>query len=198
MKDDGMHDLALLAARTVVGTSIAAHGAQKLLGWFGGPGIEGESQVMQSLGFTPGEQYARAAALAEIGAGALIVTGAGGPIGPALLLSVMVTATGSVHWKNGWFNQAQGFELNATYALLALLLAVEDHGALSLDQASGLRKQHRPLFGWLALAAGAGAAAYMLSRRTVPAQMETQAEPPAARSSEHGTVEGSSAFQQSP
>ena len=186
--NDGMHDLALLVARAVLGGSIAAHGTQKLFGWFGGPGIEGASQMMQHLGFQPGERYARLASLSEIGAGALIASGTGGPIGPALLLGVMATAAGSVHVKNGYWNQNRGYELNVMYALLALLLAVEDHGSASIDAASGFRERTRSWHGWLALAAGAAGAAYVLSHRTQQPQMSEQQSPP---SSEHGSVEPS-------
>lgn len=188
--NDRMHDLALLLARTALGSSIAAHGAQKLLGWFGGPGIDAASQMMQGLGFEPGDRYARLASLSEIGAGVLIATGTGGPIGPALLFGVMGTAVGSVHWKNGYWQRNGGFELNTMYSLLALLLAVEDHGRYSFDHASGMRNQMRPWMGWLALAAGAAGAVTALSQRTSPPVMETQQQPPV---SEHGTIESDSA-----
>ena len=182
-----MRDLALLLTRAALGGSIAAHGAQKLFGWFGGPGIDAASQMMHGLGFQPGDRYARLASLSEIGAGVLIATGTGGPIGPALLLGVMGTAVGSVHWKNGYWQKDGGFELNTMYALLALLLAVEDHGSLSFDHISGVRRHMRPWMGWLALAAGAGGAAMALSKRTLPPKMETQQQ----AASEQGTIEPS-------
>lgn len=184
--DDGMHDLALLLARSVLGGSIAAHGAQKLFGWFDGPGIDGAAQMMQSLGFQPGDRYARLASLSEIGAGVLIAAGAGGPIGPAMLLGVMGTAVGSVHLKNGYWNQNKGYELNTMYALLALLLAIEDHGRFSVDHRTGIRKHMRPAVGWLALAAGAAGAAFALSRRTPPPSLQPQKHP---SGSEQGTIE---------
>jgi putative oxidoreductase len=160
-----MHDAALLLARGVLGASIAAHGAQKMFGWFGGPGPEGAAQFLGSLGFREPDKMARMASLAEIVSGVLIVTGAGGPIGSMLLTSVMATAVGSVHLKNGYWNTNQGFEMNTMYALLALLLAVEDHGHFSLDEAVGIRQKMHPTLGWLALAGGIGAAAFILSRR---------------------------------
>jgi putative oxidoreductase len=179
--EDGMHDLALLVTRAILGGSIAGHGSQKLFGWFGGPGINGASQMMHHLGFQPGDRFARLASLTEIGAGVLIATGTGGPLGPAMLLATMTVAAGSVHAKNGYWNQNQGYELNVMYALLAVLLSVEDHGALSIDEAIGVREHTRPLYGWLALAAGAAGAAYVLSRRTPPqAQMSAQQQPSAA------------------
>ncbi len=171
------HDAALLLARAVVGASIAAHGAQKLFGWFGGPGPQGAGQMFGSLGFQPGDRVARLASLTEIASGLLIATGAGGPIGPMLLTSVMGTAVGSVHLKNGYWNSNQGFEMNTMYALIALLLAVEDHGHFSLDEAVGIRNKMHPALGWLALAGGIGAAVFMLSRRELPEQNAKPASP---------------------
>lgn len=161
----GMHDAALLLARAVVGGSIAAHGAQKLFGWFGGPGVEGASQMFGSLGFQRPETMARVASVTEIASGLMIATGTGGPLGPMMLISTMTVAAGSVHLKNGYFAQNKGFELNTMYAVLALLLSVEDHGKFSVDEVTGLRDKMNPAVGWLALAGGIGAAAYILSRR---------------------------------
>jgi hypothetical protein len=91
-----------------------------------------------------------------------------------LLISVMATAVGSVHFKNGYWNSNQGFELNTMYALLALLLAVEDHGHFSLDEAVGIRPRMHPGFGWLAIAGGIGAGAYILSRRQTQQQQSRE------------------------
>ncbi|MDP9111990.1 MAG: DoxX family protein, partial [Candidatus Eremiobacteraeota bacterium] len=83
--DSSLRDIASLLARGVLGASIAAHGAQKLYGWFDGPGIEGATGFMKSLGFDPPERYARLSSMSEIAAGGLIAAGALGPAGPALL-----------------------------------------------------------------------------------------------------------------
>lgn len=181
--DNTMHDAALLLARSVLGASIAAHGAQKLFGWFGGPGPEKAEKMFGSLGFQPASTMARVASITELTAGTMIATGAGGPIGSMLLVSVMTVAAGSVHFKNGYFQTNQGFELNTMYALVALLLAVENHGRYSVDEATGMREKMRPWFGWLAVAAGLGSAAFILSRREAPPTEAT----PASRT-ETGTV----------
>ncbi len=179
MKHDNlMHDAALLVARGVVGASIAAHGAQKLFGWFGGPGIEGASQMFAGLGFEPPGTMARVASISEIASGVLIATGTGGPLGPMMLTGVMAVAAGSVHLKNGYFAGNKGFELNAMYGVAALLLAVEDHGRFSVDEALGMRKNVNPALGWLAVAAGAASAVAILARRRhIPDRSAMQASP---------------------
>ena len=63
-------DAGLLIARLVFGALMAAHGAQKLFGWFGGHGLAGTAPFFESLGFRPGRAFALAAALSEAGGGA--------------------------------------------------------------------------------------------------------------------------------
>ena len=58
-------DLGLLVARLVLGPLMAAHGAQKLFGWFGGHGLSGTGGFFESLGFRPGRLFALAAGLGE-------------------------------------------------------------------------------------------------------------------------------------
>jgi putative oxidoreductase len=65
-----IRDLALFAARVAVGGGMAAHGAQKALGWYGGPGPEKAAQMMHNLGFRPGATYGQAAAWNEMASAA--------------------------------------------------------------------------------------------------------------------------------
>lgn len=165
-----IRDLALLGARLLVGGGIAAHGAQKALGWFEGPGPAGTAKMMHGLGFRPGETYGALASWNEIGAGMLVALGLGGPIGPSMLISGMMVAQASVHWPNGFFAQKGGIELPAIYSAAALALAAGDYGAISLDALLGLRKAlHEPLLLALALAGGvAGAVLVLNNRDTTP------------------------------
>jgi uncharacterized membrane protein YphA (DoxX/SURF4 family) len=48
-------DLGLLILRVVVGLTLAAHGSQKLFGWFGGHGLAGTGSFLEQLGFRPGK-----------------------------------------------------------------------------------------------------------------------------------------------
>ncbi|MBL3670914.1 DoxX family membrane protein, partial [Streptomyces sp. M2CJ-2] len=72
-------DLGLLLLRLGTGGALAAHGAQKLFGWFGGGGIEGTGQFMEAVGYVPGKASATAAGLAEAGGGALLALGLATP-----------------------------------------------------------------------------------------------------------------------
>jgi putative oxidoreductase len=172
-------DLALLAARWIVGASLIGHGTQKLFGWFNGPGLEGATYYFKQLGFEPPDQHVRAAALSEIAGGTLIAAGAFGPVGPALLAGVMTTAAGSVHVKNGYWASNQGFELNMMYALLGLVFAADDYGRFSVDHALGVRGKLPSPLSLLAVAGGIGAGIAMLSRRNIATESsngETQSQ----------------------
>jgi putative oxidoreductase len=155
----------LLIARLVLGTLIAAHGGQKLFGWLGGYGLTGTGGFFEQLGFHPGRAFAAAASVSEISAGILIVLGFLGPIGPALMLSVMIVAAVSVHWNHGLFAATNGIEVPLLYATGALTLALTGPGAYSLDAVLGLDRLWSPGLEWAALGAGVLAAVVNLAAR---------------------------------
>jgi putative oxidoreductase len=160
----------LLLARVVFGLLMAGHGAQKLLGWFGGYGLIGTGGFFEGLGFRPGRAFAAAAATAELASGLLIAAGLLGPIGPALMIAVMVVAAISVHWVNGVFATSNGIELPLVYGTGAAMLALTGYGRYSLDYALGLTALWTPAVSWLAIAVGlAGGAANLTLRRPAPA-----------------------------
>ncbi|WP_089101296.1 DoxX family protein [Streptomyces hyaluromycini] len=129
-------DMGLLLLRLGTGGVLAAHGAQKLFGWFGGGGIEGTGKFMESVGYAPGTQSALAAGLAEAGGGTLLALGLATPAAGAAAAGAMAGAT-ALHMPNGFFAQEGGYEYAATLALAASGLAVAGPGRLSLDHAFG-------------------------------------------------------------
>jgi len=131
-------DAGLFVARTVFGLLMAAHGTQKLFGWFGGYGLTGTGAFFEQLGFRPGRVFAATASIAEIASGLLLAAGFLGPIGPALLISVMIVAAITVHWQHGVFSATNGIEVPLLYAAAAFALALTGYGAYSLDAALGL------------------------------------------------------------
>src|SRR5215468_3457145 len=98
-------DAGVLVARAVFGLLMAGHGAQKLLGWFGGYGLTGTGGFFEGIGFRPGRVFAAVAGSAELAGGLLMVAGLLGPIGPALVISVMVVAAVAVHWGHVFATQ---------------------------------------------------------------------------------------------
>ncbi len=128
----------LLLVRLILGAALAAHGSQKLFGWFGGHGLAGTGGFMESLGFRPGKTFALAAGLGELVGGLLVILGFLGPIGPGLIVLVMVVAMETVHWKNGFFAMSNGIEMPLAWATTAVALAFAGPGAWSLDAAFGI------------------------------------------------------------
>jgi putative oxidoreductase len=158
----------LLILRLVLGTAMAAHGAQKLFGWFGGYGLKGTGGYMESLGFRPGVRFALAAGLTEFAGGLLFATGLLGPIGPALMLSVMLVAILTVHKSHGFFAMTNGIELPVLYITGALAVAFTGPGRFSLDHVLGLSGYFDQTIVWVALVAGVLGALANLSVRHLP------------------------------
>lgn len=146
-------DIAILLVRLVVGLTIAAHGSQKLFGLFGGHGLAGTGGFFESLGYRPGKLFAFAAGASELTSGLLIAFGLLGPIGPALLILVMVVAIGSVHIKNGLMGTG-GYELNLAYISVALLLAFGGFGAYAVDSHWSLGILNTDAQIWITLGVG--------------------------------------------
>ncbi|HKT07737.1 MAG TPA: DoxX family protein [Gemmatimonadaceae bacterium] len=144
----------LLVARIVLGLLMAAHGSQKLFGWFGGHGLAATGGMFEHLGFRPGKMFATVAAATEFASGLLVVLGLLGPVGPALMISVMIVAAASVHLRNGLFATSNGIEVPLLYATGAAALALTGPGAYSLDAALGLGKLSSPVVAGIALAVG--------------------------------------------
>lgn len=152
--EGGALGIALLAMRLLLGLGIAAHGAQKLFGWFGGHGgLAGTGGLFETLGFRPGALWAGLAGFGEFGGGLLLAMGFLGPAGPALVVVTMVVAMRTAHRGKGFFAMENGIELPLVYATSVGGLAVVGHGAYAVDTWLGLVGLWSPVIGWIVLAA---------------------------------------------
>ena len=157
----------LLILRLVVGLTLAAHGAQKLWGWFGGYGIAGTGQFLEQLGFRPGRFHAAQAGIVEVVGGLFLAVGLLTPAAAAAVVAVMLVAAVSVHLKGGFFLQGGGYEYTLILGAAALTLAFTGPGAISLDQALGISWSGEA-WGLGALAAGLIGGAVPLVTRKMP------------------------------
>lgn len=131
-------DLGLFLLRAVVGLTVAAHGTQKLFGWFGGGGLTGTGRwFAEKLRMRPGEVFAFVAGATELGAGVLLFLGFLTPFGAAGVIGVMAVAAWAVNRGNGFFITANGYEYNLVLGAAAAALAFTGPGGFSLDRALG-------------------------------------------------------------
>jgi putative oxidoreductase len=159
-------DMGLLVLRLTVGVTLAAHGAQKLFGWFGGPGLDATGQGLAMLGFHPGRRHALTAGWVETLGGLLLALGFLTPLAAAVVLSVMFVAGVSAHGKKGFFIHTGGFEYTLVLGMAGLTLAFTGPGALSVDAQAGLSASGA-LWGLAALVAGLSGGLLQLTQRRV-------------------------------
>src|SRR5438105_7219684 len=131
-------DLAIAFVRAVVGLIIAAHGAQKVFGVWGGPGLGGWTQGVTRMGMRPAVFWAWVSAFAELAGGAAFALGLLVPIVAAALTIQMGVAIARAHWGKGFWNTKGGIEFPFTLGAIAAINGVADPGAYSLDRALGL------------------------------------------------------------
>ncbi len=159
-----MINLALLILRIAIGLTLAAHGAQKVFGWFGGPGLGGFHAMLVKLNVRPARPWALAGAASELVGGLLVAIGFLGPIGPALGSGAMLVAIGAVHWRNGFFSTRGGLEFPAVLMAGLVALAISGFGTYSLDRLTGLRLPE-PALGIAVFVAVLGGALVSLATR---------------------------------
>lgn len=146
-------DAGLLLLRVAFGVVMAGHGAQKLFGWFGGPGLEASGKGFAAFGYEPGTFFAGLAGASELLGGLGLAVGLLTPLASAALIGVMINAM-AVASDDGLLTAGGVFEYPMTIAVVALSVAAIGPGRLSLDTRFPWRDG-----GWLpaAFALGAGA-----------------------------------------
>lgn len=171
-----MQDVGLLVLRLTTGGLLVGHGAQKLFGWFSGPGLKGTAGWLESMGLTPGKVWATAASSSEFGGGLLTSLGLLHPLGPIAEMSSMLMATFKAHWGKPIWVTTGGAELPVTNMASAVALVLTGPGRFSLDHLFGIRLP-RPVAIGVAASAAAITVIGVLSK---PAPAPTAAEMAAA------------------
>jgi putative oxidoreductase len=134
-----INESAPLIVRLAQGSLMAGHGAQKLFGSFGGPGLDGTSGFMEMLGMRPGRPWAYLAGLSEFGGGLLTALGLLNPLGPLGVIGSMSMATRKAHWgKPVWVTEG-GAELPVLNIAISTALMIREPDRYSLDRLLGIR-----------------------------------------------------------
>jgi putative oxidoreductase len=151
------YDAGLLLLRVVLGLTIAAHGAQKLFGWFGGPGLDGIGKAFTGMGYPAGKTMGAIAGATEMLGGLGLVLGLITPLAGAAVFGVMVNAI-AVDASGGFFLPS-GVEYALLLAAGAAALALTGPGRYAVDRVLPGLRSHRLAYGTAALALGAVLAA---------------------------------------
>jgi putative oxidoreductase len=123
-------EAAFVPMRATLGATMLYHGAQKLRG----DGPKQSAPMFESLGFTPGERWAKLTGVAEVFGGATAILGIGTRIGALAVLATQAVAVAKVHVPKGFSNANGGYEFNATLMAVALALLAAGPGHLSAHE----------------------------------------------------------------
>ncbi|HEY2203758.1 MAG TPA: DoxX family protein [Pseudonocardia sp.] len=169
---NGGTDLGLLVLRAGLGAVLVAHGAQKVFGIWGGPGIDGFARLLAGLGYQRSGELSWATGVTELVAGALLVLGLLAPLAAAAVLAIMINAV-LLKLGNGFFVTspagADAVEFDLLLGASAACLVLTGPGRIALDR--GRAWHHRPgSWGGLALVLGVavGVLVFVLLRRPGP------------------------------
>jgi len=135
-----MKDFGLLIGRVAAGLLVAGHGAQKLFGWFDGPGLQNWTAVTeQRLGMRPAKFWAPVGGLGEFAGGLLTALGFLNPLGPIAMGAMMIAASYKGHWGKPIWASKGGAELAVSFLSSAVVAGTHDPGRYALDSILGIR-----------------------------------------------------------
>ncbi len=139
-------NLGLLILRVIGGLTLAAHGAQKLFGWFEGPGLTKLSQGFKKQGVKPVWLWVSLVILGELGGGLSVALGFLTPLGAAGMFAAMFMAIFKSHWKNGFWNSKRGLEFPLQLLAIGVAIGIIGPGSYSLDTLFGIALPDTLLF----------------------------------------------------
>jgi putative oxidoreductase len=135
----------LLLLRLCVGLTMAAHGGQKLFGWFGGGGLTGTGKFFAMSGYPAGHTMAAVAGLTELLGGLGLAVGLLTPLAGAAVLGDMLNAV-AVKWSGGFF-APQGMEYELLLTVAGAALALTGPGRYAVDRLLPGPRSHRLSYG---------------------------------------------------
>lgn len=143
----------LLVLRVVIGLIVAAHGSQKLFGWFGGGGFAKTVGMLKGQGFKPAWFWALLGGVGEFGGGVLLALGFLTPLAALGVFASMLMAVLKFHWGKGFWGAKGGYEYPMVLGLLGAVLALAGPGSYSLDALIGFSLSAALIWGLVVLAA---------------------------------------------
>ena len=144
-------DIALVVLRVGIGTIFVAHGLQKLMGWWGGPGWAGFKGFIAYMGLKPPLFWASISLVAELGGGIALILGLLVPLAAAGLVAQTITLMIKVHWPNGFWSPAGGIEFPIALLVGAFTVQVLGPGAWALDASLAVDVLYEPSVSWVIL-----------------------------------------------
>ncbi|MRH91221.1 DoxX family membrane protein [Nocardia sp. SYP-A9097] len=142
-------DVGLLVLRLAVGLTMAAHGTQKLFGWFGGGGLTGTAEFFTASGYPSGHAMAVVAGLTETFGGLGLALGLLTPLAGAALLGTLINAIAVK--EGGGFFAPKGIEYELLLAAAAAGLALTGPGRYAVDVLLPVLRSHRLVYGFAAV-----------------------------------------------
>jgi putative oxidoreductase len=131
-------EFSLFILRVVLGIIFFAHGAQKVLGWYGGHGLKGTVGFMASMGLPVPIAYL--VCFIEFLGGLGLIVGLLTRLAALGIAVVMIGAIATVHWKEGFFinwelkpGKGHGIEANLAFLAMAVALMIDGGGLWSID-----------------------------------------------------------------
>ncbi|MFE9629483.1 DoxX family protein [Streptomyces sp. NPDC006463] len=156
-------DIGLPVLRVVLGVIMVVHGTQKLYGWFDGVGTKTTGMFFSKAGYPAGETMATIAGLTETLGGLGLILGLLTPLAAAAIVGVMINAI-CVKWTGAVLGM-QGVEFESLIIAAAVTLALAGPGRFALDHFVPVLRDHRPVYGVMALVLGVVLAAAVLLLR---------------------------------
>lgn len=176
-----LQDVGLLLLRVCNGSLLTGHGAQMLFGLFGGSGLKGTADWLESQGLKPGRLWATIAGSTEL-SGGLTALGLFHPLGEIGSISAMIMAIAKSHWGKPIWVTSGGAELPVLNIAIATTLIFTGPGRYSLDRILGIKL---PVWLVAPVALGSAASLAYAINSSRPAAV-----PPASEPSDGGTATG--------